>query len=150
MRILRLAPVLFLFIAFGSQVPIPNQAYAWCCGCICMWGSCTCPGYWDNQAGRYCYYCSRSIEPVQQAKASVVAETDIEKITSVRDINPMIVAQSEMIQRVTELRMRQGCQRDRVAFSLLGRNRDSLKFELWSLNEKRYDQIVALQVDTDK
>ena len=127
MKILRLAAAFLLFFIFAVQSLQPTKAYAWCCGCVCMyWMGCTCSGLTDP-SGQYCPYC-RSTDPVVQTNASPNANG--EPGTRVNETVLVTVAQSgaDATKQVIELMSGTKCFRNKVALSLLGKARNDLKY----------------------
>ena len=115
--------LLFLLIT-GLQ---PPQAQANCCACGCMY-TCTCAGYWDNAQRKWCTWTCRSTDPVLQTKASIDGSTD--HLGSVDDSLRSSNLRSDLLQRVTEVRVLTPCLRNKVALSLLGHYGEGMKFEL--------------------
>jgi len=136
------AVTLFLFVTItGLQLP---QAQAWCCACGCMYG-CTCPGYWDRDQKKYCWPACHSIDPLLQTKAPIDGSTD--KMGSVDESLRSNNLRSELLQRVTEVRVLTPCLRNKIALSLLGDSQAAMKFELMRFDENAKRETVAFQMD---
>jgi hypothetical protein len=142
MKVQYFATASLLFLLLGGQSLQPNLAYANCCPCTCMPWMCTCAGKVDPAQG-YCYYCL-SPDPVLQVNASI--DKSAEQLRPVNESISSTVAKSDIIQRVMELRMGSSCFRNKVALSLLGDNRDSLKFALVHFNENAQHETLAFNV----
>ncbi len=144
MRALTLVPALTLVLLVGGQVTlIPGQADAWCCGCMCMsW--CTCDGQVDS-SGTICWYCN-STDLVLQTNTSTDKVTKLLKGAS--DYVLSAIAQSDITQ--IELTTGQKCFREKVALSLLGKNRVAMKLAPIRFDEKKVEGLrLAFQDNTD-
>ena len=139
MRVTLSAAGFFLFVLVLSQGFEPRRADAWCCGCSCMY-YCTCSGYYDAQQRGYCWYC-RSSEPILQTKATDEGKEQLQLV------NESSKAQSDLINRVTELRALGPCLRNKIALSLLGDYGAAMKFESMRFDENAKRETVAFQMD---
>lgn len=133
MRVLRFGAAFLLFFVLGGQGLQPSQAYAWCCGCVCMWWTCTCGGQYDAQAKRWCGYC-RSADPVLQTNTFI--DKSAEQLQPVNESVVTTVAKSDVTEQVMDLMGGGKCLRAKVALSLLGNARDNLKFVPVRFKEK--------------
>lgn len=132
MRMLRFVPAMLLGFLFAGEVTlVTGPAYAYCCGCSCMYG-CTCPGYWDWQYNMPCYYCRSTDHQTLQTSQLIDKDT-------------------KQFKAVSELTMVRQCFRDKVALSLLGQNRDALKFVPIPFNDKNLQyESLGRQVQSGK
>jgi hypothetical protein len=144
----RLVAGIFCFFCLASvQGPQVDRAYAWCCPCSCM-PTCTCAGRFDSQQGITCKYCLSS-DPILEADATT--DKNGKELSLSNDSGSATIASFGIVQRVTHLKMGQPCLRDKVALSLLGANRDDLKFELMHFDEKSaQNQTLVFQVKSDR
>jgi hypothetical protein len=132
------AATLFLFVTItGLQLP---QAQAWCCACGCMYG-CTCAGYWDRDQRQYCWPACHSIDPLLQTKASINDSQSVNESLGSSNLR------SDLLQRVTEVRLLTPCLRNKVALSLLGDYGSAIKFESMRFDENSNRETVAFQMD---
>ena len=88
-------------------------------------GGCTCSGQTDRDEG-FCWWCHSTDREVSQ-DVSATIDDGTKQVKSIIHSVVSAVANSDMIKRVTELRLSRSCFREKVAFNLLGENRDSLK-----------------------
>lgn len=141
MRALTLVPTLTLVLLVGGQVTlIPGQAHAWCCGCMCM-SNCTCDGQKDSN-GQICWYCKSTDREGLQA-FSTSNDDGATQLNFISKFLVSAVANSDMIERVTELRLSRPCFREKVAFHLLGENRAALKIAPVRFDgKKERDQVL--------
>jgi hypothetical protein len=148
MGVLRFVATLFFFFLLGGQGLQPGEAYADCCGCVCMPYQCTCAGQIDQLTGQLCGGWCRSADPILQTNASLGKSA--EQLQPVNESAPSPFPKSDVTKQVMELTSGGKCFRNRVALRLLGNDRDTMKFEPIRFNENVHDQTLAFQVKTDK
>jgi hypothetical protein len=110
MYMLRLVPALLVCFLIGGEITLfMGQAYAYCCGCNCMYG-CTCPGRFDYATNKYCYYCR---------------STD----TTTWQVNRSLDTNSTQLRHVSEFAIEPKCLREKAALRFFSSSGESFKLK---------------------
>ena len=135
MRVLKLVPVVMLFVLLGGQPLVSEEAYGGgpkCCGCSTCWlGGCRCPGTYPCPG-----YC-RDNPDTLQAYIPV----------SIESLNIRAVYNLDVTNSLPHLAKVENCTRRDFASRILGDARESLKVQAFDLGEKgQYDDFEAVRV----
>jgi hypothetical protein len=139
---IRMSVAFLLIMLLGSPIVLlPSQVFAlpWCgCGYCYMQatGKCTC--------GPPFHWCLDDFNPSQDIASTDSSPADS---SSIPEGLTSTVAKADVTERVMDLMRGGKCFRDRVALSLLGSARESLKYVPVRFDEKN---MLAFLIDADK